>query len=241
MAALFVCAALNLSAAEDNPLVKTQKDKISYSIGLDIGRNITNSQIDINLDALAAGLKSVITGSKPLLTEEESKEVMNAFRTEMQAKQQARMKEMQAKQAEKYKEQADKNKKEGEEFLAENKKKPGVVTTASGLQYKVITAGTGKKPAASDSVTTHYRGTLINGTKFDSSYDRGEPASFAVGGVIKGWTEALQLMPVGSKWQLFIPSELAYGDRGTGREIGPNATLLFDIELISIDAKPKTN
>ena len=241
MAALFVCAALNLSAAEDNPLVKTQKDKISYSIGLDIGRNITNSQIDINLDALAAGLKSVITGSKPLLTEEESKEVMNAFRTEMQAKQQARMKEMQAKQAEKSKEQADKNKKEGEEFLAENKKKPGVVTTASGLQYKVITAGTGKKPAASDSVTTHYRGTLINGTKFDSSYDRGEPASFAVGGVIKGWTEALQLMPVGSKWQLFIPSELAYGDRGTGREIGPNATLLFDIELISIDAKPKTN
>ena len=125
MAALLVCAALSLSAAEDNPLVKTQKDKISYSIGLDIGRNITNSQIDINLDALAAGLKSVISGSKPLLTEEESKEVMNAFRTEMQTKQQARMKEMQAKQAEKSKESADKNKKEGEEFLAANKKKPG--------------------------------------------------------------------------------------------------------------------
>ena len=241
MAVLLVGAALSMSAAEDSPLVKTQKDKISYSIGLDIGRNITNSQIEINIEALTAGLKSVITGTKPLLTEEESKEVMNNFRTEMQAKQQARMKEMQAKQAEKSKEAAEKNKKEGEEFLAANKKKPGVTTTASGLQYKVITMGTGKKPSATDSVTTHYRGTLINGTKFDSSYDRGEPAAFAVGGVIKGWTEALQLMPVGSKWQLFIPSELAYGERGTGREIGPHATLLFDIELLSIDDKPKTN
>ena len=150
MAVLLVGAALSLSAAEDSPLVKTQKDKISYSIGLDIGRNITNSQIEINIEALTAGLKSVITGTKPLLTEEESKEVMNGFRTEMQAKQQARMKEMQAKQAEKSKEAAEKNKKEGEDFLAANKKKPGVTTTASGLQYKVITMGTGKKPSATD-------------------------------------------------------------------------------------------
>jgi FKBP-type peptidyl-prolyl cis-trans isomerase FklB len=129
---------------------------------------------------------------------------------------------------------ADKNQKEGEVFLAENKKKKGVVTLPSGLQYHVITAGTGKIPKATDTVTTHYRGTLIDGTEFDSSYKRGEPASFPVNGVIKGWTEALQLMKVGSKWQLFIPSNLAYGPQGAGQVIGPSATLIFEIELLSI-------
>jgi len=129
---------------------------------------------------------------------------------------------------------ADKNQKEGEVFLAENKKKKGVITLPSGLQYQVIKEGTGKIPKATDTVTTHYRGTLIDGTEFDSSYKRGEPASFPVNGVIKGWTEALQLMKVGSKWQLFIPSNLAYGPQGAGQAIGPNATLIFEIELLSI-------
>jgi FKBP-type peptidyl-prolyl cis-trans isomerase len=138
------------------------------------------------------------------------------------------------------KEVGDKNMKEGEAFLAENKKKEGVVTLPSGLQYKVITAGTGKKPKATDTVTTQYRGTLIDGTEFDSSYKRGQPTTFPVAGVITGWTEALQLMPVGSKWQLFIPSNLAYGPRGAGHLIGPNATLVFEVELLSIEDTTKS-
>jgi FKBP-type peptidyl-prolyl cis-trans isomerase FklB len=145
-------------------------------------------------------------------------------------------KKMMAKQMAAREEGLGKNKAEGEKFLADNKKKEGIKTTASGLQYKVITAGTGKTPKATDTVKTHYRGTLINGTEFDSSYKRGEPAEFPVNGVIKGWTEALQLMKEGAKWQLFIPSELAYGERGAGRDIGPNSTLIFDIELISVKA-----
>jgi FKBP-type peptidyl-prolyl cis-trans isomerase len=131
------------------------------------------------------------------------------------------------------------NKKEGEAFLAANKSKPGVVTLPSGLQYKILTAGTGPKPTATDSVNCNYRGTLIDGKEFDSSYKRGKPVTFPVTGVIKGWTEALQLMPVGSKWQLFIPSDLAYGDRGAGADIGPGATLVFEVELISIEDKSK--
>jgi FKBP-type peptidyl-prolyl cis-trans isomerase FklB len=129
------------------------------------------------------------------------------------------------------------NKKQGDAFLAANKGKEGVVTLPSGLQYKILSAGTGPKPATSDSVVCNYRGTLIDGTEFDSSYKRGQPATFPVGGVIKGWTEALQLMPVGSKWQLFVPSELAYGERGTGADIGPNAVLIFEVELLSIQDK----
>jgi FKBP-type peptidyl-prolyl cis-trans isomerase FklB len=143
-------------------------------------------------------------------------------------------KEMMAKQGERKKGQAEKNKKEGEEFLTLNKNKPDVITLPSGLQYKVVTKGSGEKPKLTDTVTTQYRGTLIDGTEFDSSYSRGEPATFQVNGVIKGWTEALQLMAVGSKWQLFIPSVLAYGEGGAGNDIGPNATLIFEIELISI-------
>ena len=230
---LALTAVLSLTAAEQNPTLKTQKDKVSYSIGLDIGRNIKRQSIDVDPDLLAAGLKAQVNGTKPLLTEEESREVMTAWQTEMRTK-----------QTEKQKEAGEKNRKEGETFLAENKKKDGIKilpvklgTNTYELQYKVITAGSGPKPASTETVVTHYRGTLINGTEFDSSYKRSEPATFPVTGVIKGWTEALQMMPVGSKWQLFIPSELAYGERGTGRDIGPNSTLLFDIELLEI--KPK--
>jgi len=226
--------AITLPAADPAPALKDQKDKVSYSIGMDIGRNIKRQNLELNVDALSAGIRDAISGGKTALTDDEAREVMNAYRTEMQSKQQSMAKE-----------QGDKNKKEGETFLAENQKKEGVKThtvklpsgTNAVLQYKVLTAGTGPKPSTNDTVITHYRGTLIDGTEFDSSYKRGEPATFPVTGVIKGWTEALLQMPVGSKWQLFIPSELAYGERGAGRQIGPNATLIFDIELVGIQDK----
>jgi FKBP-type peptidyl-prolyl cis-trans isomerase FklB len=217
---------LTLMNAADTVTLKDQKDKISYSIGLDIGKNLKQQAIEVNLDALAAGLKHGTTGTGAQMTEEQTREVMMAFQKEMMAKQQAKAAAA-----------GDKNKKEGADFLAANKKKDGVKTTASGLQYKVIKDGTGKTPKATDEVTTHYRGTLIDGTVFDSSYDRKEPTSFPVNGVIPGWTEALQLMKEGAKWQLFIPSELAYGERGAGAKIGPNATLIFDIELLSVGGK----
>ncbi len=208
--------------AQENLVLKSQKDKVSYIVGLDIGTNLKKQSIDIDTAILAKGLKDALSGTKPLLTDQEIQETMVAFQ-----------KEMMAKQAEVGK----KNKAEGEAFLSENKKKEGVKTLPSGLQYKVMKAGTGKKPTSTDTVTTHYRGTLINGTEFDSSYKRGQPVSFPVSGVIPGWTEALQLMEVGAKWQLFVPSNLAYGEKGAGNVIGPNATLIFEVELLSIQEK----
>jgi FKBP-type peptidyl-prolyl cis-trans isomerase FklB len=208
-------------------VLKTQKDKVSYSIGVDIGTTLKNQSLDVDPAILARGIRDSMSGQKPLMTDQEIRDTIAAFQKEMTAKQQEQAKQL-----------GEKNKKQGEAFLAENKKKEGVKTLPSGLQYKVITAGKGKKPKATDTVTTHYRGTLIDGTEFDSSVSRGKPASFPVTGVIPGWTEALQLMEEGAKWQLFIPSNLAYGERGTpGGPIGPNATLIFDIELISIQEK----
>jgi FKBP-type peptidyl-prolyl cis-trans isomerase FklB len=219
--------------AADEPKPATPTDKVSYAIGMDIGRNLTNRQVEINPDMLAAGLRAVVKGTPAAMTEEEQKQAMADFQTQMRAKQEERMKKVQEQQ----KADAEKNKKVGADFLAANKSKPGVVTLPSGLQYKIATTGTGPKPTTNDTVTAHYRGTLIDGTEFDSSYKRGEPTEFAVTGVIKGWTEALLLMPVGSKWQLFIPSELAYGDRAMGPKITPGSTLLFDIELVGIKEK----
>jgi|APGre2960657423_1045063.scaffolds.fasta_scaffold18178_3 FKBP-type peptidyl-prolyl cis-trans isomerase FklB len=219
---LIACTA---TAADTKMTLKDDKDKISYSIGLNIGRSMKSEGLPINPDALAAAMKDVFSGAKPLLTDEEVKVVMENFQ-----------KEMQAKQLKSREEGLGKNKAEGEKFLADNKKKAGVKSTASGLQYTVIKDGTGKTPKATDTVSTHYRGTLINGTEFDSSYKRGEPAEFPVNGVIKGWTEALQLMKEGSKWQLYIPSDLAYGERGAGKDIGPNSTLIFEIELLKVKA-----
>jgi FKBP-type peptidyl-prolyl cis-trans isomerase FklB len=207
----------------EESILKTQKDKESYAIGMDIGRKLKQQQIELNPEAISQGIWDSLTDGKTLMTEEEYRDAMTAFTNKMKQKQEAQMKGM-----------SDKNKQEGETFLADNKKKESVVTTASGLQYKVITEGTGASPKSTDTVSVHYKGTLINGKEFDSSYRRGQPASFPVNGVIKGWTEALQLMKVGSKWQLFIPSELAYGERGAGRDIGPNSTLIFDVELLSI-------
>jgi FKBP-type peptidyl-prolyl cis-trans isomerase FklB len=218
-------------SAEEKLVLKNQKDKVSYSIGLNIGRKLANDlknqSIDIDSNLLTKGIQDALTAAKPLLTDQEIQETMVAFQKEMIAK---------------WEEIGKKNKVEGEAFLAENKKKEGVKTLPSGLQYKVIKAGTGKKPKADDTVTVNYRGTLINGTEFDSSYKRGQPATFPVsGGIIRGWTEALQLMGEGAKWELFIPSNLAYGERGTSSVIGPNATLIFEIELVSIKQKTEEN
>lgn len=224
--AITMCAAVALSGAAyaaDAPELKTDKEKLSYSIGMDIGGKLKQQSIEVDPELLAQGLKDSYGGGKTILTEDEARQAFMEF-------QQRQM----AKQAEANRVLGEKNKADGEKFLAENAKKEGVKTLPSGLQYKVITPGKGKSPKATDTVTTNYRGTLIDGTEFDSSYKRGQPATFPVSGVIPGWTEALQLMKEGAKWELYLPSSLAYGDRGAGKEIGPNAALIFEVELISI-------
>ena len=193
---------------------------------MNLGSTLHRQSVPVDPNILARGLRDALAGGKTQLTEEQAKATLMEVQTEMRKKQQEQM--QQAGEA---------NKKDGESFLAANKSKDGVVALPSGLQYKILTQGTGPKPTASDSVVCNYRGTLINGTEFDSSYKRGQPATFPVSGVIKGWTEALQLMPVGSKWQLFVPSDLAYGDRAPGPEIGPGSTLIFEVELLSIQDK----
>jgi FKBP-type peptidyl-prolyl cis-trans isomerase FklB len=197
----------------------TQQEKISYIIGRDMAANLKKQGIDIEAESFVKGLKEVIAGQPSSLSQQEVQQAMTALQQEMQQKQGAKGTE---------------NQKAGEAFLAENKNKEGVKTLPSGLQYQVLQEGTGKSPSASDKVTTHYHGTLIDGTVFDSSYERGQPATFPVNGVIAGWTEALQLMKEGAKWRLFIPANLAYGSQGAGDSIGPNATLIFDVELISV-------
>jgi FKBP-type peptidyl-prolyl cis-trans isomerase len=214
--------------SQGNPAFKTQKDKVSYAIGMNVGTSLHKQAIEVDPKILQQGLEDALAGGKTLLSEDEERAVLTELQTDMRKKQQEKM--QQAGEA---------NKKDGDAFLAANKAKDGVVALPSGLQYKILTAGTGPKPTAGDSVVCNYRGTLIDGKEFDSSYKRGQPATFPVTGVIKGWTEALQLMPVGSKWQLFVPSELAYGERGTGPDIGPNATLIFEVELLSIQSKDK--
>ena len=210
--------------AEEQTSLKSQRDKASYIIGLDTGTNMKARSIDVDPDILLRGLKDGLEGNKPALEADDIHETMKVFKEEMEKKQEEERKKL-----------AEKNKKEGEAFLAENKTKEGVKTLPSGLQYKVITEGTGKTPKATDTVTVNYRGTLIDGQEFDSSYKRGQPATFPVNGVIKGWTEALQLMKEGAKWQLFVPADLAYGEKGAGSVIGPDATLIFDVELISVE------
>lgn len=210
--------------------VTTEKDKSSYAIGVNLGTNFKMQGLDIDADVFAQGMKDAMAGGDKQMTDEEIKAAMTALQQQAMAKQQ----EMAKKQQEENAKLAEGAKKRGEEFLAQNAKQPGVVTLPSGVQYKIITEGTGPKPSASSTVTTHYRGALLNGKVFDSSYDRGQPASFPVNGVIAGWTEVLQLMPVGSKWTVWIPSDKAYGDQGAGADIGPGETLTFDIELISM-------
>jgi len=205
----------------------TENQKISYAIGMGLGKNIKRDSIDVDPAILVRGLKDAMAGGKLLLTDEEAKTAIMALNTKVRAKEE-----------EKAKAEALSNKMKGDAFLAQNKTKPGVVTLPSGLQYKIVTPGTGPKPTAEDTIKCNYRGSLVDGTEFDSSYKRGEPIKIPVGQVIKGWTEAMQLMPVGSKWELYIPSDLAYGERGApGSPIGPNSTLVFEVELLSIEPK----
>lgn len=211
------------SIALANDKLETEKDKISYVIGLQIAGSLAQIKDEVDLKVLMRGIEVGLSGQEPAITEEEAMAVQQAFSERLQSKRAAEMQEM-----------AQKNRAEGEAFLAQNKSKRGVTTTESGLQYQVVTQGTGPRPAATDTVRVHYTGTLLDGTKFDSSVDRGQPAQFALNAVIPGWTEGLQLMPVGSKYTLWLPSELAYGDRGTPGPIGPNATLVFEVELLEI-------
>lgn len=216
-------AGCNEEKTAEAPALTTQEQKVGYAIGAQIGAQLAMTKDDIDSKALVAGLTDAMNGTELKLTDQQMQEAKMAFQKKVQEKAQEEMMKL-----------AEANKAEGEKFLAENKTKEGVVTLPSGLQYKVVQAGTGATPTAADTVVTHYTGTLINGQVFDSSVQRGEPATFPVNGVISGWTEALQHMKVGAKWQLFIPAELAYGERGAGQMIAPNSTLIFDIELLEI-------
>ena len=206
--------------------LKTDKDKVSYAIGVNIGKSMRKDTVDVDPAIFSRGMKDAMAGGKLLLTDDEIKATLTKLQTDLRARQEVAMQKA-----------GEINKKAGDDFLAQNKTKEGVVALPDGLQYKILKEGNGPKPAVTDSVVCNYRGTLIDGTEFDSSYKRGQPATFPVNGVIKGWTEAVQLMPVGSKWQLFVPADLAYGNRGAGPDIGPNATLIFEVELLSIQNK----
>ncbi len=211
------------ASAQEAPALKTEQDRLAYAMGMDLGSQLKARSVEIDPAVFARGLKDALAGGKTLLSEDEAKAAIAGLQKAMLVKQAAEAKVV-----------GEKNKMDGDAFLAANKAKDGVVALPSGVQYKVLTAGAGKKPTDADTVVCQYRGTLIDGREFDSSYKRGQPATFPVKGVIKGWTEVLQLMPVGSKWQVFVPSALAYGERGAGADIGPNATLVFEIELVAI-------
>jgi FKBP-type peptidyl-prolyl cis-trans isomerase len=216
-----------LANAEENIVLKDQKDRVNYGIGVNIGNNLKNLPVGVDLDLLLKGIKDVLSGTKLLMTEQEIRETMTTLQKEITAKSEGQRKLL-----------GEKNKKEGEEFLAANKEKEGIITLPSGLQYKMLKAGTGKTPTDTDTVRIHFCGSLIDGTEFENTYKSfGQPIAFPVKGPIPGWTEALKLMQEGAKWQLFIPPNLAFGERGSGTRIGPNATLIFEVELISIQEK----
>lgn len=211
------------SAQTSNLTLTTDEQKAAYSIGVDLGRNMKKQGLNLDVSILAQGLQDGYAGKPLLLTDDKMKEALMNFQKDFIAKRNAQIAQL-----------AQKNLDEGQKFLENNKKNPGVVTTASGLQYKVITAGTGEKPAAEDTVTVEYTGKLMNGKVFDSSEKQGKPISFKVNQVIPGWTEALQLMPTGSTWEVYIPANLAYGAQAVGSMIGPNETLIFNIHLVSV-------
>jgi FKBP-type peptidyl-prolyl cis-trans isomerase FklB len=217
-------AAARPAAPPVAPAYTPDKNKLSYALGMDIGAQFKERSMDVDPEVFARGMRDVLSGARTDMTAEEARATIAELQKYLTAKQAAEARAI-----------ADRNKADGEAFLAANKTKPGVLALPSGVQYTVLTAGTGRKPVASDQVVCHYRGTLINGTEFDSSYKGKEPATFPVQKVIKGWTEVLQLMPVGSKWRVFVPSDMAYGERGApGAGIGPNTALVFEIELIAV-------
>jgi FKBP-type peptidyl-prolyl cis-trans isomerase FklB len=225
-----VCVVSSLLLAEDIPAkkgtleLKTTRDQASYAIGQNIGRSIQNDGLELNVAALVQGLMDALNGAQAKLTPQQAQAALESLGRDMDTR-----------RAERARVEGEKNKKEGDTFLAANKSKQGVVTLPSGLQYTILKSGNGPTPKLNDRVKTHYHGTLISGKVFDSSVERGEPITFPVGGVIRGWTEALQLMKVGDKWKLFVPSELAYGPGGAGADIGPNAVLIFEVELLGIE------
>lgn len=227
MKSLYLLAILIMTGcalAQEAPALKTQQDKVNYGIGVGVARNFKNQGIEVNLELVIRGMRDTLSGASLLMTEEDLAKTMLAFQQEMQQK-----------MAQARKLTAEKNKKEGEAFLAENAKKEGVTVLPSGLQYKILKAGDGKIPASTDSAECNYIGTFIDGKEFDNSYKMGKPVVFKIqSGIIPGWSEALKLMPVGSKWQIFLPPQLAYGEKGAGSQIGPNVTLIFEIELLSI-------
>jgi len=227
--------ATNKAAAtiEETPKFKSEKEKASYAVGMSMAAAIRKEAIDVDGDMVAPGVKESLAGGKTMLTEQQASAAVVNLQQSRQVTQVFEKRSTLILAAEK-------NQKEGAAFLAENQKKEGVVTLPSGLQYKVIKAGAGKKPALGDLVVCNYRGTFLDGTEFDSSFKRNQAATFAVRGVVKGWSEALQLMPEGSKWQIFIPSQLGYGIRGVKGHIGPNATLIFEVELVSVQSKAQT-
>jgi len=230
LAALSSCfVSYNSFAANAEQQLSDKKDKVSYSIGLDIGRSIQRQNVEINPDIFFAGIKDGLTNKTARMTDDEVRQTLLALQTEILEKQKQLLSEVAAK-----------NLSAGQKFLDENKKRKDVVSLPNGLQYRVIKQGDGTAPKTSDMVTTHYRGKLIDGTEFDSSYSRGEPVKFAVDNVIPGWTEALQLMKPGAKWELFIPPQLAYGENGVGQVIGPNSTLIFEVELLKVE-NPEPN
>jgi FKBP-type peptidyl-prolyl cis-trans isomerase len=211
------------AATPNIPGLPTKKDQVSYAIGMNVGKGLHRESIDVDPNVILQGLKDAMSGAKPMMTDEQAQQTLTQLQSEVREQEEVKRKQ-----------QAVTNQQAGEKFLAENKTKPGVIALPSGLQYKIIKQGTGPKPTITDVVTCNYKGTLIDGKEFDSSYKRGEPATFPVRGVIKGWTEALQLMPVGSKFELYLPPDLAYGEHGAGADIGPNETLVFEVELLSI-------
>ncbi len=217
------------AAAQDAPEVKTDKDKFSYALGMQFGESFRKQSLELDPATFAKAFAEAYNGGKPTMTEDEMHAILTKVSQELKQKQMAQQAAI-----------GEQTQKDGEKFLAENKQKDGVVTLPSGLQYKILKAGTGDKPTAADTVVCNYRGTLLDGTEFDASEKHGGPATFQVGAVIPGWTEALQLMPVGSKWQLFIPSQLAYGAQGAGADIKPNSTLIFEVELVSIQKSAGT-
>lgn len=223
LAAFTACDKIDTKGSRE---LKTQKDKVSYGIGLDIGRSFKQQNLaasDIDLDKMRIGIQDAVGDVKPILSDSQLQETMMAFQKDMVARQDSTNKI-----------KAEENEKAGKAFFEKNGKEAGVITTASGLQYKIITEGKGPKPDTTSTVSVHYKGTLLDGTEFDSSLKRGQPVSFPVTNVIKGWTEALLLMPVGSKWMLYIPAALGYGDRGAGKQIGPNSALTFEVELLGL-------